>query len=71
MHPVAPPRWDDMVLAILLLLISVPRAVLSLLYERPIGGEGSLSMGCVALGLAILLHRNVGARRATARSKTG
>jgi hypothetical protein len=67
MHAVEPARWDDLVLAILLILISVPRALLSVLYERPIGAEGALSMICVALGLLILVRRNVGSRGTTAR----
>jgi hypothetical protein len=68
MRAVEPSRWDDLVLAILLLLISVPRALLSVFYERPIGGEGALSMVCVGLALLILLRRNVDMRRSTARS---
>jgi hypothetical protein len=68
MHAVEPSRWDDLVLAVLLLLISVPRALLAVFYERPIGAEGALSMVCVGLALLILRRRNTGTRRSTARS---
>lgn len=58
MRPIAPARWDDFVLAILLLLIGLPRTILAVLYDRPIGYEGTISLICVVLGLLLLLRRN-------------
>ncbi|MEO7731987.1 MAG: hypothetical protein ABIY55_13515 [Kofleriaceae bacterium] len=52
-----PARWDDYVLAALVLLISVPRVVLALLYERPFGVEGTISMVLVLFALVLVLHR--------------
>lgn len=57
MHPVEPARWDDYVLVVLLLLIGVPRALLGILYDRPLGVEGSLAVACVVLALLIVLRR--------------
>ena len=62
MHPLESTRRDDVILAVLLLLIGVPRAVLAILDDRPIGAEGTLSLLCVALALLILLRRNSRAR---------
>lgn len=58
MQTVEPSRWDDWVLAGLLLLISMPRLVIALLYDRPVGVEGTLSILFVVLALAILIRRN-------------
>jgi hypothetical protein len=58
MRPLDPPRWEDVVLAVLLLIIGVPRAVLALASDRPLGTEGTLSLVCVVLALAILAHRS-------------
>lgn len=58
MRPIDPARWDDYVLALLLLLIGVPRTILAALYDRPIGYEGTLSIICVVLGLLLLIRRN-------------
>lgn len=57
--PVAtdPARWDDYVLAALLLVISVPRAVIALISERPLGVGGTLSMFLVLLALLMLRPR--------------
>ena len=52
-----PARWDDYVLAALLLLIAVPRVVLALLYEHPLGVEGSISMVLVVLALVMVFRR--------------
>jgi hypothetical protein len=52
-----PARWDDYVLAALLLLIAVPRMVLALLYERPLGVEGTISIFFVLFALVIVLRR--------------
>jgi hypothetical protein len=52
-----PARWDDYVLAALLLLISVPRMVLALLYERPLGVEGTISIFFVLFALVLVLRR--------------
>jgi hypothetical protein len=52
-----PARWDDYVLAALLLLISVPRVVLALLYERPLGVEGTISSLLVLFALTIVFRR--------------
>jgi hypothetical protein len=57
MRPLEPARWDDFVLATLLLLIGVPRVILAALYDRPLGVEGTLSIICVALALFILGRR--------------
>jgi len=57
MRPIEPARWDDYVLAVLLLLVGVPRVVLAALYDRPLGVEGTLSIICVALALLVLLRR--------------
>ncbi|MBC7976082.1 MAG: hypothetical protein H7138_14005 [Myxococcales bacterium] len=51
---VEPTRWDDYVLAGLLLVISVPRAVLALLSDRPLGAESTLSIMFVLLAVAML-----------------
>ncbi len=48
-------RWDDYVLAALLLLISVPRVVLALLYDHPLGAEGTISIFLVVCALAIVI----------------
>jgi len=58
MRPIEPTRWDDLVLAALLLIIGAPFAVYALLYERPVDAQGALSMGCVVLALLILIRRN-------------
>jgi hypothetical protein len=51
------PRWDDYVLAGLLLIIGLPRAILALLYDHPLGVEGTLSLICVAAGLLLIVGR--------------
>jgi hypothetical protein len=50
-------RWDDVVLAALLLLIGIPRVVLAAFYDRPFGVEDTLSIVCVVLGLVLLVAR--------------
>ena len=62
MHPIEPTRWDDLALAVLLLLIGLPRALLAFIYDKPIEAEGALSLGCVMVALFILLRRNTWAR---------
>lgn len=57
MRPLPPTRWEDVVLGVLLLVIGVPRAVIAVIEDRPLGTEGTLSIACVALALAILVHR--------------
>lgn len=57
MKPFEPSRWDDYVLAGLLLVIGVPRAILALLHERPLGVEGTLSLLCVAAALLVVFAR--------------
>jgi hypothetical protein len=52
-----PARWDDYVLAALLLVIGVPRMVLALLYERPLEVEGTMSILCVVFALLIVVRR--------------
>ncbi len=54
---IEPARWDDYVLAALLLVISVPRAVIALVSERPLGVEGTISMFLVVLALLMLRRR--------------
>lgn len=55
-----PMPWDDAALVVLLLLIGVPRVVLAIVAERPIGAEGAASMMCVAFALSIVLSRIAG-----------
>jgi hypothetical protein len=57
MRIIDPSRWDDYVLAGLLLLVALPRLVLAILYDHPLGVEGTLSMLFVVLGLAIVIRR--------------
>lgn len=57
MRTIEPSSWDDYVLAGLLLLVAVPRLVLALLHDRPLGVEGTLSMLFVVLALAIVIRR--------------
>jgi hypothetical protein len=59
---IEPARWDDLVLAVLLLIIGAPRAIDALIHERPIEAEGALSIICVTLGLLILIRRNAWSR---------
>jgi hypothetical protein len=59
MRPREPLPRDDLILAILLLVIGLPRAILGLAYDRPIGVEGTLSLACVVLALLILAWRHV------------
>lgn len=58
MHAIEPARRDDLILAVLMLIIGVPRAIDALVAERPIGPEGSISLACVILALVILIGRN-------------
>jgi len=60
MKPIIEPRWDDIALAVLLLLIGVPRALLAVFYDRPLGAEGTLAIVCVVLALLVVI---VGRRR--------
>jgi hypothetical protein len=57
MKAIEPTRWDDLVLAALLLVIGVPRVILAAFYDRPLGVEGTLSIASVAVALWILLSR--------------
>ena len=57
MRPAEPARWDDYALAILLGVIAVPRLVLALLRDRPLGVEGTLSIACVVFALLIVFGR--------------
>jgi len=57
MRSIEPSRWDDYAIAVLLGLIAVPRLVLAILNDRPLGVEGTLSMVCVALALWIVFGR--------------
>jgi hypothetical protein len=57
MATIEPSRWDDYVLAFLLLLIALPRCVLALLYDRPLGVEGTFSMLFIVLALTIVIQR--------------
>ncbi len=60
MKPIIEARWDDIALAVLLLLIGVPRALLAAFYDRPLGPEGTLAIVCVVLALLVVV---VGRRR--------
>jgi len=55
--PVAPNQFEDYALATLLLLIAVPRLILALVYDHPVGVEGTLSMLCVLFALVIIVGR--------------
>ena len=57
MRAIEPARWDDYLLAALLLVIGIPRVILAALYDRPLGAEGTLSIICVVLGLLLLARR--------------
>lgn len=57
MRTIEPSRWDDYVLAGLLLLVAVPRLVLAIMHDHPLGVEGTLSMVFVVLALAIVIGR--------------
>ena len=57
MRPIEPARWDDYVLAVLLLAIGMPRVILAAVYDRPVGVEGTISIACVVLGLLVLVGR--------------
>lgn len=48
-----PARWDDYILAILLLLVGLPRCVVALIHDRPLGVEGTLAM--LLVGFAVML----------------
>ncbi len=52
-----PRTTDDYILAGLLLLIGLPRAILAFAYDRPLGVEGTLSLVAVALALLVLVRR--------------
>ena len=58
MRAIEPSRWDDLALAVLLLLIGVPEAVLAAVNRKPIDAQGALSIICVMVGLVILIWRN-------------
>ena len=49
--------FDDYILAGLLLFIGLPRAILAVMFDRPLGVEGTLSLVAVALALLVLLRR--------------
>lgn len=57
MASMQPPHWDDYVLAGLLLVIGVPRAIFAVFYDHPLGVEGTLSLICVGMGLLLVLGR--------------
>jgi len=57
MRTLDPSRWDDYVLAGLLLLVALPRGTLAILYDRPLGVEGTLSMLFIAMALVIVIRR--------------
>lgn len=48
---------DDLILAVLLLVIGLPRAILAAFYDRPLGVEGTLSLIAVAAALLLLIGR--------------
>jgi hypothetical protein len=57
MRVIDPARWDDYVLAIVLFLIAVPRVVIAIWHDRPLGVEGTISIGLVLLALLIIAFR--------------
>jgi hypothetical protein len=57
MRDTEPARWDDYALAILLFLIAVPRVVIAVWEDRPLGVEGTVSIGLVVLALLIIAFR--------------
>jgi hypothetical protein len=58
MRSIEPSRWDDYVLACLLLLVGAPRVILAIRYDRPLGVEGTLSMLFVVIALVIVIRRS-------------
>ncbi|HEX4417930.1 MAG TPA: hypothetical protein VH165_08525 [Kofleriaceae bacterium] len=57
MRSMDPARWDDCVLAFVLLLVAVPRAALALLHDRPLGVEGTLSLLFIGFALVLVIGR--------------
>ena len=57
MRTVEPARWDDYVLAGLLLLVAIPRLILAATHDHPLGVEGTMSIAFVMLALAIVIRR--------------
>jgi hypothetical protein len=57
MSTLDPARWDDYILAALLLLVALPRCILAVIYERPLGVEGTLSILFVGIALALVIGR--------------
>lgn len=53
---IEPARWDDYVLAGLLLVIGVPRAVMAVSYDHPFGVEDTVSVILVCLGLLLVMR---------------
>ncbi len=49
-------------LAGLLLIIGLPRAIAALFFDQPIEAQGALSIICVVLGLLIIIRRNAWSR---------
>lgn len=57
MRQIEPNLRDDLVLAALMLLMGVPRIVIAVFGERPIGAEGTLAAICTGIALLILARR--------------
>jgi hypothetical protein len=57
MRVTEPARWDDYALAILLFLIAIPRLAIAIWHDRPLGVEGTISIGLVVLALLIIAIR--------------
>ena len=55
-------RWDDRILAIVMLGLGIPRVILALVDHETFGAEATIAAIVAGLGLLLLLS-NVGRRR--------
>jgi hypothetical protein len=62
MRTIEPARWEDLALAVLLIITGLPQVLYALLYDQPVGAAGTLSMVSVALALLILIRRHTSPR---------
>jgi hypothetical protein len=51
-------RWDDIVLAVLMLVLAAPRVVLALAHHEAFGAETTVAAIFTALGLLLLATAN-------------
>jgi len=50
-----PARWDDYILAVVMLLVGLPRCIVALIHDRPLGVEGTLAMLLVGFALMLII----------------